>query len=133
MAIATDYPFLNVLWTIMIFFAWVAYLWLLIVIFTDIFRRRDIGGWAKAAWCVFMIVLPFVGVLSYLILQHDGIAKRNVERAQQAQTQMDAYVKSVAGQDGAASEIDKAKKLLDNGTINQAEFDALKAKALAAH
>jgi hypothetical protein len=133
MPIATDYPFLDAVWTIMVFIAWVAYLWLLVVIFGDLFRRRDIGGWAKAAWVVFMIVLPFIGVLSYLIVQHDGMAQRNVERVEQTQAQMDAYVKSVAAHNGAASEIERAKKLLDSGTISQPEFDSIKAKALAAH
>src|SRR5438045_3859451 len=77
--IAPDYPFLNVLWTMIIFFAWVVYIWMIIVILTDVFRRRDIGGWAKAAWCVFMIVLPFIGVLTYLITQHEGMADRRVK------------------------------------------------------
>jgi hypothetical protein len=133
MVIAADYPFLNILWTIIIFFAWVAYIWMLVVIFTDVFRRRDISGWAKAAWVVFMIVLPFVGVLAYLITQHDGMADRSAQQAKQAQAQMDDYVKSVAGGDGAAGEIEKAKKLLDSGAITQEEFNTLKTKALAAH
>ena len=133
MVIAADYPFLDVLWTIIIFFAWVVYIWMIVVILTDLFSRRDINGWGKAAWTVFMIVLPFVGVLSYLIVQHDGMAQRSAERAKTAQKQMDDYVKSVSGSDGATSEIEKAKKLLDSGTITQAEFDSLKTKALAAH
>jgi len=133
MVIAADYPFLDVLWTIIIFFAWVVYIWMIVIILTDLFSRRDISGWGKAAWTVFMIVLPFVGVLSYLIVQHDGMAQRSAERAKTAQKQMDDYVKSVSGSDGAASEIEKAKKLLDSGTITQAEFDSLKTKALAAH
>ena len=129
MVIAADYPFLNILWTMIIFFAWVAYIWMLVVIFGDVFRRRDIGGWAKAGWIVFMIVLPFLGVLVYLIAQHDGMAERSAERAKAAQQQMDDYIKSAAG--GAAGEIEKAKGLLDSGAITQTEFDALKAKALA--
>jgi predicted PurR-regulated permease PerM len=134
MVIAADYPFLDVLWTIIIFFAWVAYIWILVSILTDVFRRRDIGGWAKAAWCVFMIVLPFLGVLAYLIAQHDGMAERSAAQVKQAQQQMDDYVKSMAGSgNGAAGEIEKAKKLLDSGTINQAEFNQLKTRALAAH
>jgi hypothetical protein len=133
MVIAADYPFLDILWTMIIFFAWVAYIWIMVVILTDVFRRRDIGGWTKAAWTVFVIVLPFLGVLTYLIAQHDGMAQRSADQAKQAQSQMDDYVKSVAGGNGAAGEIEKAKKLLDSGTINQSEFDALKTKALAAH
>lgn len=71
MVMAADYPFLDALWTMIIFFAWVVYIWMIIAIFGDVFRRRDIGGWHKAAWCVFMIVVPFIGVLTYLIAQHD--------------------------------------------------------------
>jgi Phospholipase_D-nuclease N-terminal/Short C-terminal domain len=133
MVIAADYPFLDILWTMIIFFAWVAYIWMMVVILTDVFRRRDIGGWAKAGWTVFMIVLPFFGVLTYLILQHDGMAERSAQQAKQAQQQMDDYVKSVSSGNGAAGEIEKAKKLLDSGTITQTEFDTLKTKALAAH
>jgi Phospholipase_D-nuclease N-terminal/Short C-terminal domain len=133
MVIAADYPFLDVLWTMIIFFAWVVYIWMFVVIFGDIFRRRDIGGWAKAAWCVFMIVVPFIGVLAYLIAQHDGMAQRNAERAQAAQQQFDEQVRAAAARDGggAASEIEKAQQLLEKGAISQAEFEAIKAKALA--
>jgi len=132
MVIAADYPFLNILWTMIIFFAWVAYIWMLIAIFGDIFRRRDIGGWAKAAWIVFMIVLPFLGVLTYLIAQHDGMAQRNLERAHAQQKQVDEYIRETSGSGGPAHEIEKAKKLYDSGAITQADYDALKAKALAA-
>ena len=129
---AADYPFLDVLWTMIIFFLWVAWIWILITIFADIFRRHDIGGWHKAIWIVFLIILPFLGVLVYLIAQSKGMAERNVERAQAAQASFNDYVQSVASQGGgAAAEIEKAKGLLDSGTITQAEFDALKAKALA--
>ena len=132
MVIAADYPFLNILWTMIIFFCWVAWIWILIVILTDVFRRRDISGWIKALWVVFLIVLPFLGVLVYLIAQHDGMADRAAERARGERAQMDSYVRSVAANGGAASEIDKAKHLLDDGAITREEFDALKAKALAA-
>ncbi len=135
MVFAADYPFLDVLWTMIIFFAWVVYIWMIIAIFADIFRRRDIGGWSKAAWCVFMIVLPFIGVLIYLIAQHDGMAQRNLERTQLAQQQFEDQVKAVAAADGggAAGEIEKAHQLLEKGAITQTEFDAIKAKALAVH
>jgi len=133
MVIAADYPFLDILWTMIIFFTWVVWIWLMIVILTDVFRRRDISGWAKGAWTVFLIVLPFLGALVYLISQHDKMADRSAEQARGQQAQFDQYVKSVAGNGGgAASEIDKAKKLLDSGAITQSEFEALKAKALAA-
>jgi hypothetical protein len=133
MLIAADYPFLDVFWTMILFFAWVAWIWILVVILSDLFSRRDIGGWAKAAWVVFMIVLPFLGVLVYLIAQHDGFAQRNMERAQAAQKQFDDRVRAAAGSEGSAAEIEKAAKLRDAGTITSDEFEALKAKALAAH
>jgi hypothetical protein len=132
--IAADYPFLNILWTMIIFFCWVVWIWIMIVILTDVFRRRDISGWGKAAWTVFLIVLPFLGALVYLISQHDKMADRSAEAARGQQAEFDHYVKSVAGNGGGgpAAEIEKAKQLLDTGAITQSEFDALKAKALAA-
>ncbi len=132
MVLAADYPFLDIFWTMIIFFAWVAWIWMLVLILTDVFRRRDISGWAKAAWTVFVIVVPFLAVLIYLIAQHDGMAERAAAQAQGQQAQFDSYVRSVASDAGAASEIDRAKKLLDDGAITQSEFEALKAKALAA-
>jgi hypothetical protein len=131
MPIAADYPFLNILWTMLIFFTWVVWIWMMVVILTDVFRRRDISGGGKAVWIIFLIVLPFIGVLTYLIFQHEGMAERQAEAARGQKTQMDEYVRSVAGSGGPAAEIDKAKGLLDSGAINQTEFDALKAKALA--
>jgi hypothetical protein len=135
MLIAADYPFLDILWSMIIFFCWVAWIWMLIIIFSDLFSRHDIGGWAKAAWVVFMIILPFIGVLCYLIAQSKGMAERRMQQAQAQQAQFDSYVKTVAadsgGGGGAAHEISKAKDLLDSGAITQAEFDSLKAKALA--
>ena len=131
MPIAADYPFLDILWTMIIFFTWVVWIWIMIVILTDVFRRRDISGWGKGAWVVFLIVLPFLGALVYLIAQHDGMSQRQADAARGQKAEMDEYVRSVAGSGGAAAEIDKAKQLLDSGAINQTEFDALKAKALA--
>jgi Short C-terminal domain/Phospholipase_D-nuclease N-terminal len=129
--IAADYPFLDVVWTLLIFFAWVIWFWLLITVFADIFRRHDLSGWGKAGWTIAVIILPYVGVFIYLISQHQGMADRNQQQAQAAQTQFDDYVKNVAATEGPAGEIEKAKALLDSGAISQAEFDALKAKALA--
>jgi hypothetical protein len=131
MLIAADYPFLNILWSMIIFFAWVAWLFILFRVIADLFRRHDVSGWGKAAWLVFVIVLPFLGVLIYLIANGDEMGKRDMEQARAARSEMDDYVKSVAGSGGAAAEIDKAKQLLDSGAINQAEFDAIKAKAIA--
>ena len=129
MLVAADYPFLEVLGTMLVFFAWVIWFWLLITVFADIFRRRDMGGGGKVLWMIFVIVLPFLGVFVYLIANHDGMAERNIERAQAQQAQFADHVKSVAGS-SAAAEIEKAKALLDSGAISQAEFDAIKAKAL---
>jgi hypothetical protein len=128
--IAADYPFLDIVWTMFIFFAWVIWFWILITVFADIFRRHDTSGFSKVLWIIFVIVLPFLGVFIYLIANSDGMAERNIEKAQKQQEQMDAYVKTVAGSGGAAAEIEKAKGLLDSGAITQAEFDAIKAKAL---
>jgi len=134
MLIAADYPFLDILWSMIIFFCWVAWIWMLIIIFSDLFSRHDASGWKKAAWVVFMIVVPFIGVLCYLITNSRSMAERRMQSAQAAQAQFDSYVKTVAadgGSGGAAHEISKAKELLDSGAITQAEFDSLKAKALA--
>src|SRR5262245_39679078 len=115
----------------LIFFAWIIWFWLLITVFADLFRRHDIGGGMKTLWIIFVILLPFLGVFIYLISQGRHMAERNMKSMEKAQAQQDAYIKSVAGSGGAADEIDKAKKLLDSGAITQAEFDAMKAKALA--
>ena len=130
--IAADYPFLDLVWTMFIFFAWVIWFWILITVFGDIFRRRDTSGFGKVLWMIFVILVPYLGVFIYLIANHDGMAERNIERAQAQQAHMDSYVKSVAGSGSAASEIEKAKGLLDSGAITQTEFDAIKQKALAA-
>jgi hypothetical protein len=126
--IAADYPFLDILWTLIIFFAWVIWIWIAITVLADIFRRHDIGGWAKAAWVVFVIVIPFLGVLVYLIAEHDGMRERSVKQAESQKQAFDTYVRDAAG--GSAAEIAKGKELLDAGTITQAEFDAIKTKAL---
>ena len=132
MVFAADYPFLDVFWTMIIFFCWVVWIWMMIAILTDVFRRRDTSGWGKAGWTVFLIVLPFLGALIYLIAQGKGMAERNIHQAQAQQAQMDDYVRSVATDGGgAAAEIEKAKSLLDSGAITQAEFDTIKQKALA--
>jgi len=123
--------FWQVIWTIFIFFLWVIWIWLLIVVFSDLFRRHDCSGWAKAGWSVFIILLPFLGVFVYLIAQGKQMGERRMAEVQAAQQDMDAYVKQVAASTDPAEQIAKAKQLLDSGAIDQAEFDALKAKALA--
>jgi hypothetical protein len=131
--LAADYPFLDVIWTMIVIFAWVIWFWLLITVFSDLFRRSDISGWGKTGWIIFVILLPFLGVFVYLIAEHQGMTDRSMQQAKASQAQFDDYVKTVAASGGgAAGEIEKAKQLLDSGAISQAEFDSLKAKALAA-
>jgi hypothetical protein len=130
MVMAADYPFMDVLWTMIIFFFWVIWIWIVITVLIDIFRRDDIGGWAKAAWVIFVVILPWLGVLVYLIAQHDGMQERSMSQALARKQAFDDQVRSTAG-GGSAADIAKAKELLDSGAITQAEFDALKAKALA--
>jgi Phospholipase_D-nuclease N-terminal/Short C-terminal domain len=124
-----DYTFWDALWTIFVFFLWILWFFLLFKIIVDVFRRHDIGGGKKVVWLVFILFLPFLGAFAYIVANGDGIAQRDAERAQAAQSQFNDYVQSVAG--GPAQEIDKAKQLLDSGAISQAEFDSIKAKALA--
>ena len=132
MVLAADYPFLDVLWTMLIFFAWVIWFWILIRVFVDVFRRHDLSGWGKAGWTLFVIVLPFLGVFIYLIANGKEMGQRDVDQALAAQSQFDKHIRSVAGSgaSGAASEIAQAKQLLDSGAISREEYESLKAKAL---
>ena len=132
MVIAADYPFLDIFWTMLIFFAWVIWFWILITVFADLFRRHDIGGGSKVLWMIFVIIVPFLGVFIYLLVNHQGMADRNVKQVESMQAQSDAHIRSVAGSGGPTAEIERAKGLLDQGAITQAEFDAIKQKALAA-
>ena len=129
--LASSYPFLDVMWTMLVFFVWILWFWLLIGVFADIFRRHDLSGWGKTGWLIFVIILPFLGVFIYLITQNAGMTERGLQRANAQQAQMDDYVRQTAGTGGAAAEIESGKKLLDSGAITQAEYDALKQKALA--
>jgi hypothetical protein len=129
--LAADYPFLDVLWTLLVIFAWVIWFWLLITVFSDLFRRHDIHGGKKTLWIIFVIIVPFLGVFVYLIAESKGMAERNEKALQKAQAQSDEYIRSVATQGDPAAQIAQAKQLLDSGAIDQQEFDALKKKALA--
>jgi type VI protein secretion system component VasK len=124
-----DYTFWDALWTIFVFFLWILWFFLLFKIIVDIFRRHDVGGGKKVVWLIFILFVPFLGAFAYIIANGDDMAKRDMERAQAQQAQFNDYVQTVAG--GPAQEIDKAKQLLDSGAISQAEFDSIKAKALA--
>jgi len=130
MVLAADYPFLDVLWTLLIFFLWISWFMLLFHAIGDVFRRRDIGGGTKTLWLIFLLFAPFLGVFVYLIANSDDMAQRNAEQMAAARRETDDYVRSVAGSSGAAGEIERAKGLLDSGAINQQEYDAIKAKAL---
>ncbi len=130
---ASGYPLLDAFWTMFIFFAWIIWIWMLFMIFADLFSRKDIGGWGKAGWTVLVLVLPFIGVLAYLISQSSAMADRRMAQVQAQQESFDSYVKSVAGSpDGhGAAEISRAKELLDSGAITAEEYETLKQKALA--
>ena len=127
----TNYPFLDLMWTIAVVFAWMIWFWFLITVFADLFRRDDLSGWAKTGWTIFVLVLPFVGVLTYLLTQGRGMAERRMAEARVSQSQFDEYVRSVSSGGTAADQIAKAKQLLDSGAITQQDYDALKQKALA--
>jgi hypothetical protein len=131
MVIASSYPLLEVFWTMLIFFAFVVWIWILFTVLADIFRRHDTSGVAKVLWIVFIIVAPYLGVFVYLVAQHSGMAERQAKHQQAAQEQVDQYLRSVGAQTDPADRIAKAKELLDRGTINQAEFEQMKQKALA--
>jgi len=125
-----DFTFFDAFWSMIVFFLWILWFSLLFAIWADIFRRHDISGVRKAFWLVFTIVLPFLGVLIYVIAENDGMTERNIERSRKAQRQFDEHIRDTAGSGGAAAEIEKGKSLLDSGAITQEEFNALKANAL---
>ena len=125
------YTFGDVMWTMFVFFAWILFFWMLFGVFGDLFGRHDISGWAKAGWTIFVIILPFLGIFVYLISQGKGMGERAQQRAQSQQAQVDDYVRSVASSGSPTEEIAKGKELFDQGAITQAEYDQLKARALA--
>ena len=129
---SSSYPFLEVFWTLLIFFAFIIWLWILFTVFTDIFRRHDTSGFVKVLWIIFIIIVPYFGSFIYLIIEHKDMTERAIAAQKQAQSQVDQYVKSVAGAGDPTEQIAKGKQLLDSGTITQAEFDQIKQKALAA-
>jgi Short C-terminal domain len=132
MVLAADYPFLDIVGTMLIFFAWVIWFWILIRVLVDVFRRHDLSGWGKAGWTVLTVIAPFLGVLIYLIAHGKDMGRRDVAEAQAVQTQVDQHIRSVAGSgNGAASQIAEAKSLLESGAITQDEYERLKAKALS--
>ena len=134
MILAEEFGTGQVFWSFLWFFMFFIWIWLLIIVFSDIFRSHDMGGGAKTVWCLFVIFVPFLGVLVYLIARGGGMTERTMEQQQRMQEQQAEYVRSVVATSGGGSSADQiasAKQLLDAGTITQAEFDQLKAKALA--
>jgi hypothetical protein len=127
---AADYPFLNILWTMLVLFGLVIWFWLLIRVFADIFRRHDISGWMKAAWCVLVIVLPAFGVLAYLIAYGQDMGRRDAQEAEARRAQFDDYVRSVATSEGPTVEIERARHLLEEGAITEAEFQSIKTRVV---
>ena len=121
--------FTTFLCSLIVIFFMVVYFMMLFSVIVDIFRRHDASGGKKALWLIFILFAPLVGLLAYLIVNGQGIAERQSKDVQKSQAQFDQYVQTVAG--GSAEQIAKAKELLDAGTITQAEFDQIKAKALA--
>jgi ABC-type multidrug transport system fused ATPase/permease subunit len=130
--IASSYPVLDAFLTMLYFFLFIIWIWLLIMVFVDIFRSRDIGGWAKALWVIFVIILPFLGVFVYLIARGGKMHERAAQEAAQQQAAFDDYVRQTAGSsDDTASQLQKLADLKSQGVITDAEFESQKSKLLA--
>jgi hypothetical protein len=125
-----NYPLLNAFWTMLWFFLWILWFFLLFRIILDIFRSKDLGGWGKAGWLIFVCILPFLGVFVYLIARGGKMAQRDVDDAQAADQAMRAYVRDAAGSGGTADELTKLADLRDRGVISEGEFQQSKAKVL---
>ena len=129
--LAYNYPILDLIWTMFMFFVFVLWIWLLIAVFMDIFRSHDLSGGVKALWVFFIIILPFLGVLIYLIARGGKMHERSAQQAVQLQKAFDAYVKQAAGSGSTADDLAKLADLKQQGVISDAEFEAQKAKILA--
>lgn len=131
--LASSYPILDAFLTMLYFFLFIIWIWLLITVFIDIFRSHDMGGGAKALWCIFVIILPFLGVFVYLLARGGKMHERAAAEAAQQQKAFDSYVRQAAGTEGAdtASQLSKLADLKAQGVITDAEFEAQKAKVLA--
>lgn len=128
-----DISFTDVIWSMIVFFFFIIFLWMIFGIIGDIFRSDDLSGVSKAIWCIALVFLPWLTIFIYLIVRGSGMARRSMEANAQAKAQFDTYVRETAGggSGGPAGEIKSAKELLDSGAISQAEFDQIKARALA--
>jgi hypothetical protein len=129
--IAYDYPFLGVFWTMLVFFLWIAWFFILFRVIFDIFRSHDLSGWAKALWLIFVIFFPFLGVFVYVIARGHKMTERDVAQAKQQEQAFQDYVRQTAGTGGTADELTKLAALKDQGTITEAEFEQQKAKLLS--
>ena len=128
----STYPLLNVFWSILIFFLWVIWFWVLITILIDLFRSHDLSGWAKALWFIFILILPLIGVLVYLIARGGKMHEHAAREAQQQDREFRAYVREAAGPKSPADQLAKLADLRDRGVITAQEFESEKAKVLAA-
>jgi type VI protein secretion system component VasK len=129
----SSYPLLNLFWTMFIFFLWVIWIWILIWVFIDIFRSHDLSGWAKALWFLFVLFIPVIGVLVYLIARGGKMSERAAQQAQQQDAEARSYIQEAAGSPASsADQLAKLADLRDRGVISAAEFDREKAKVLAA-
>jgi hypothetical protein len=130
--LAYDYPVLGVFWSMMIFFFWVAWLVLLFKVIGDIFRNHSIGGFSKALWLIFVIVVPWLGVLIYLLANGDDMGRRSIAKQQASQDSVDSYIRETAGSGaGSADDLTKLAALRDSGVLTDEEFASEKAKLLA--
>jgi ABC-type multidrug transport system fused ATPase/permease subunit len=127
---SSSYPLLNVFWSIFIFFLWVMWFWILIMVFIDIFRSHDLSGWGKALWFVFVLLIPLIGVLVYLIARGGKMHERAARQAQRQDEEFRAYVQQTAGSQSTADQLAKLADLRDRGVITAEEFDREKAKIL---
>ncbi|MER5469730.1 SHOCT domain-containing protein [Streptomyces sp. NPDC002685] len=130
--LASDYPLLQVFWSMMWFFLWILWFMLLFRVIGDLFRDDELSGWGKAGWCVFVVIVPFLGVFVYLIARGRGMGEREMKRMQQSQEDMNSYIRETAGTSGKADELAKLADLKDHGHITAEEFEQAKAKVLAA-
>jgi len=129
--LAYDYPLLGVFWTMLWFFLFFIWIWILITVFADIFRSHDMGGWAKAGWTIFVVVLPFLGVLIYLIARGKSMQERAMQRAAQQERDFRGYVQEAAGGTSSADQLSKLADLKERGVLTDAEFETEKAKVLS--
>jgi hypothetical protein len=129
--LAYDYPLLGVFWSMMILFLWVAWIVLLFRVIADIFRNDSIGGFSKALWLIFVFVIPWFGVLIYLLAKGDDNGRRKVAPQQASQDAADSYIRETAGSGGSADELTKLAALRDGGVLTDDEFATQKAKLLA--